>query len=295
MLSNFALGSDVAPVAATSDHTPRAGEAARLTAGQASDALERDWLFQAMGEPLLARTGKEIGWARELAARLRARHPALALAAEEQELEALEQRWAELSREASPASPDMSVAVSPQWIWFPEGRPSEDAPAATRWFVRRFEAPDGVRGAEWRVAADDACEVFLDGRRVGSHGTWQRPAVFSFTESLSAGSHVLAVRAVNQPASSKNPAGLIARLVMRLENGQRIEIVTDTLWQASQEEKPGEQPALDSSAWQSAVVAAPLGQGPWGRIPGFGGEDVLENPVLAYAGEAPAVRELHLK
>jgi hypothetical protein len=160
MLSHFALASDAAPVGATSDRNPRAGEATKLTAEQASDALERDWLFQALGEPLRARTAKDIAWARELAARLRARHPALALAAEGQELEALEQRWAEVSREASSTSRGESVAVAPQWIWFPEGRPSEDAPAATRWFFRRFEAPAGVRAAELRVATDDACEVF---------------------------------------------------------------------------------------------------------------------------------------
>ncbi|MBE7499393.1 MAG: hypothetical protein HS113_03600 [Verrucomicrobiales bacterium] len=293
MLPLGARASDAAPVAATRDRHPRAPETTRLTTEQASDALERDWLFQAMGEPLLARTAKEIGWAQELAARLRARHPALALDAEGRELEALEHRWAELSREATPTSRGGSVAVSPQWIWFPEGRPSEDAPASTRWFFRRFEAPDGVRAAEVRVATDDAGEVFLDGRRVGLHGTWQRPAIFSLTGSLSAGSHVLAVRAVNQPAPGKNPAGLIARLVMLLENGQRVEIVTDTSWQASGGEESGEQPALDGPGWTSAAVAAPLGQGPWGQIPGFGAEDVLESPVLAYAGEASAVRELH--
>ena len=49
----------------------------RLTTEQATAALERDWLFQAMGEPLLARTAKEIGWTRELAARLRSSHPSL--------------------------------------------------------------------------------------------------------------------------------------------------------------------------------------------------------------------------
>ena len=32
--------------------------------------LQRDWLFQAMGEPLLLRTAKEIQWTRELAERL---------------------------------------------------------------------------------------------------------------------------------------------------------------------------------------------------------------------------------
>ena len=40
-----------------------------LTAEEAARASQRDWLFQAMGKPLLPRAAKEIGWARELAKR----------------------------------------------------------------------------------------------------------------------------------------------------------------------------------------------------------------------------------
>jgi hypothetical protein len=52
---------------------PRTPETRTLTAQEASQAMERDWLFQAMGEPLEQRAIKEIDWAWELAERL-ARH-----------------------------------------------------------------------------------------------------------------------------------------------------------------------------------------------------------------------------
>ena len=42
---------------------PQTPETRPLTAAEASQALEQDWLFQAMGEPLAARAAKEIGWA----------------------------------------------------------------------------------------------------------------------------------------------------------------------------------------------------------------------------------------
>ncbi|MHC4474572.1 MAG: HzsA-related protein [Planctomycetota bacterium] len=41
-----------------------------LTAAEAADVLERDWLFQADGQPTRRRVADEISWGRELAARL---------------------------------------------------------------------------------------------------------------------------------------------------------------------------------------------------------------------------------
>jgi hypothetical protein len=53
---------------------PTTPETRTLTREEAEAALERDWLFQAMGKPLAERAREEIGWARELAGRL-ARDP----------------------------------------------------------------------------------------------------------------------------------------------------------------------------------------------------------------------------
>ena len=49
---------------------PTTPETRRLTETEAADALRRDWLFQAAGQPLLQRARDEVGWARALAARL---------------------------------------------------------------------------------------------------------------------------------------------------------------------------------------------------------------------------------
>ena len=49
---------------------PTTPETRTLTASEAAGALERDWLFQAMGKPLVERALEEIEWARDLAARL---------------------------------------------------------------------------------------------------------------------------------------------------------------------------------------------------------------------------------
>jgi hypothetical protein len=76
-----------------------------LTVQEAAPALESDWLFQAMGEPLLDRAVKEIGWTRQLAERMSREPQVPDLSAELKELEALEQRP---GRDCSEGEPRMT-------------------------------------------------------------------------------------------------------------------------------------------------------------------------------------------
>ncbi len=61
-----------------------------LSAEEARQRLEHDWLHQCGGQPTPDRIRNEIRWTRQLAARLGAEHPAVDLAAELRQLEALE-------------------------------------------------------------------------------------------------------------------------------------------------------------------------------------------------------------
>lgn len=264
-----------------------------LTAEEAAQALQRDWLFQAMGEPLRSRIAQEIGWARTLAERIGRQQPAPDLSGELKSLDACQQRLGELRETPAPAATSQTGEAVPSWIWYPEGKPTEDAPAATRFFRLRFELPTSVRAAELRVTADDACEAFVNGTRVGAHESWARTAVFAVGSLLKAGGNVLAVRAENRPAPSKNPAGMIARLAVTLADGQPRVLVSDGSWRAEQELRPQwEQVAFDDAAWKTATIAAAFGGGPWGKIAGLGA-DVHDDPLAAYAGEAPALKELY--
>ncbi len=60
-----------------------------LSPEESQAAIERDWLFQAMGAPRRARAAQEIGWARELAERLAQGSPAPDLVPELAELDRL--------------------------------------------------------------------------------------------------------------------------------------------------------------------------------------------------------------
>ncbi len=68
-------------------HTP---PVRNLSAREARQRLEHDWLHQCGGQPTPDRIRQEIQWARQLAARIRAEHPAVDLAGELQQLAALE-------------------------------------------------------------------------------------------------------------------------------------------------------------------------------------------------------------
>ncbi len=259
-----------------------------LSPAEAQDALRRDWLFQAMGEPLAARAGKELAWARQLADRL-ARDPRTpSLATELAELDQWQNELARLEK-SLPARGGKQDQAQPAWIWYAEGRPAEDAPARSRYFRRAFDVPAGGIGrALLRITADDACEVFLNGRRLGSHTGWQRAAAFDVQAALRPGRNVLAVRAENLPAPSKNPAGLIAALAVVLADGRTVRLVSDTAWRAASTAQPGwEQLGFDDSAWAPCIVAAPYGLGPWGRI---AGETFLLDPTLDQLRNDPAAR-----
>ncbi len=76
---------------------PTTPETRTLTPDEAAAARRRDWLFQAMGEPLGQRALKEIGWARALADRLAQGSGAPALRSEREALDRLEDRLLRLA------------------------------------------------------------------------------------------------------------------------------------------------------------------------------------------------------
>ncbi len=266
-----------------------------LSADEARAALERDWLFQAMGEPLADRAAKEIGWARDLAARLRESPEPTNVQAESARLDELEKRLDSLRRQ--PATSPQSTNPHPAWIWFPEGQPATDAPTESRYFRRAIELTSDVRRAELRITADDACEVFVNGHRVGAPAGWNRARAFDIAAHLVRGANVLAVRAENRPAPvDANPAGLIARCSVTLANDATVSIVSDASWRAQRLAQPRwETLDFDDASWPAATVAAPWGGGPWGRrVAGLERSPVSDDPVAFYARESAAMRDCYV-
>ncbi|WP_406151288.1 alpha-L-rhamnosidase [Streptomyces sp. NBC_01012] len=165
---------------------------------------------------------------------------------------------------ATPALDDAS------WIWFPEGDPGVEAPAATRWFRGRVEIPEDVTRARLVMTADDGFTARVNGVRVahaeadGPAENWKRPVLVEVTGPLSPGAQVIAVSATN---AVTGPAGLLGVLELTTADGTTT-AVTDAEWRATDTE-PSEgwdSVDYDDSAWPAAAVLARWGSGPWGEV-----------------------------
>lgn len=158
------------------------------------------------------------------------------------------------------------------WIWYPEGNPSHDAPIAARFFRRTFELPkdNAVRSGRLCIAADDRFTVWLNGKELGASADWQRPLTIGAATALVAGSNVLAVRAENVKAPvAQNPAGLTVGLEIELADKTKLQVRSDSKWRAFKTEVPGwRQRDFEDSGWPAAMIAAKFGDAPWGPVGG---------------------------
>jgi hypothetical protein len=178
-----------------------------------------------------------------------------------------------------------SLLEKAAWIWYPEGNPAVDAPAAARFFARTFVLPAGraVASARLRLSVDDQFAARLNGTALGGGDDWHVAREFdNFSGLLQAGTNLLSVSATNKPASGANPAGLIAALEIQFADGEKLQIVSDTDWRCATSDHNG--------AWTNAITAARFGEGPWGEMDG--GNDDVNGPQSA--GIAGVVRVIYV-
>ncbi|MGW3912187.1 alpha-L-rhamnosidase [Streptomyces sp. NPDC005070] len=182
----------------------------------------------------------------------------------------LDTPWSAEWVSAPPALTDAPSLEGSAWIWFPEGDPASSAPAATRWFRRVVDVPDGVTAAKIAFSADNVFSLSVNGGEVArtdlatEHEDWRRPAVVDVLGRLRPGRNVLAVEAAN---ATVGPAGLVGVLTLTTASGER-RTVTDASWRTT-DAKPADGwrgDGFDDGGWPAAKVAAAWGAGPWGRV-----------------------------
>ena len=167
--------------------------------------------------------------------------------------------------------PEIAVGTAPltlggsSWIWTPEAT-SPVAPAEERAFRRTVDTPNGrvAESAEVLITADDSYRLFVNGSLVGETegavNEWQQS--HQYTVDLEEGRNVFAVRTMNGAGS---PAGLVAAIRIRYDDGSTAIVRTDTSWRATKT-VPSDfaAPGFDDGGWGAAVVQAAYGTGPWG-------------------------------
>jgi hypothetical protein len=183
------------------------------------------------------------------------------------------------------------------WIWFPEGDPTRDAPIEARYFRRTFDIADRsqVRRATLRVGGDDQFHVWVNGHDHGAGGGWNPGGHYMVTLDIVNGRNVLAIRGENLKAPvTANPAGLIVGLTLEMKDGSVSTIRSGGDWKVSKAGAEGWSGAkFDDASWMGAKVIAAKGGGPWGKLEEKG-EDaafapsaagILGKVVIAYALE----------
>jgi alpha-L-rhamnosidase len=167
---------------------------------------------------------------------------------------------------AAPEAPPGFDGAS--WIWS-AGADTNTAPVGPRWFRAGLDVPAGVTRARIVATADDDFTLYVAGQQVlfapEATDSWKTALTADVTQLVQAGRVVVAAVATNRGSGGTgNPAGLLVRLVVDVAGGQQV-LATGSGWRVADTDQSGwQQPGFDDSAWATAVVLAPYGQGPWG-------------------------------
>jgi alpha-L-rhamnosidase len=144
-----------------------------------------------------------------------------------------------------------------KWIWSSQMKSSTASPGKI-YFRTDIELPGDavIVKAVCHLAADDSAQLLIEGKEVGTQKGWQATRAMDIKGRLRPGHNVLTFAATND-GQSANPAGMIAAVVIDLQDGQKKMICTDGQWQVS----PNNQ-----DPWVNADVIGDPGCQPWGQI-----------------------------
>jgi len=161
-----------------------------------------------------------------------------------------------------PAAAD-DLARAGYWIWHESADASRGVPSGATVFLRRhLEAAEPVAEAWLRISADDAYELYVNGKRVGSGDNWAQPDRYDLAPLLRTGANVVAVKASNNLAG---PAGAFFAGRVTYRSGKLLDFASDRGTLAAVTASEGwEQEGADEAAFSPARELAPRFGGPWG-------------------------------
>ncbi len=152
-----------------------------------------------------------------------------------------------------------------QWIWYPEGHPSQVAPSGTRYFRRKFSVQAGkqITAATCNLTCDNGFTLFVNGVQAGQGTNWSQPPKLNIKEYLVSGVNTLAIAATNESSA----AGLTGKLTVQFDDHTSLVVALDQSWKTfNQEIANWKSNGFDDSAWPEAMVMGPMGMAPWGGV-----------------------------
>lgn len=148
-----------------------------------------------------------------------------------------------------------------QWIWYPEANNRKEE-NVTFYFRKLVDLPEDAKTAQLWITADDAYNLYINGKLVGSEGRWEEAERYDVGKLLKKGRNIIAVDAFN----GGGPGGLLLEMEVTLKSGKKIWVITDKSWKVGRNKEEGWlSPDFKEEGW---VAAEELGMPPagWGDI-----------------------------
>ncbi len=148
---------------------------------------------------------------------------------------------------ADPAElPPASTQGALKWIW------SQGKATPKAFFEKEFLLSAPPVSARARVACDNGCKVFINGKQVVTNEDWNKPSDADVRSSLQSGANKVRVEATNEGGM----AGLAIELEIALPDGSKRRLETDGTWLAA---------PTTSEELKPAQVLKSYGEAPWGK------------------------------
>lgn len=146
----------------------------------------------------------------------------------------------------------------PKWIWNPVHKPGAVPPGACHF--RGVMFLEKAVTSDLDVAADDAFEAYVNGKRLGRGAGWNHFTRFDITPHLIEGKNVIAIKVINR---GRGAAGLAARVVTK--SNRKVLLTTDHRWKTYTTAFPKwHWIRFADGNWKSAVELGAYGKtAPW--------------------------------
>ena len=126
-----------------------------------------------------------------------------------------------------------------------------------------YTLPDGAKGADLTVSADDWYRLFVNGKEIGMGSDWSNPSTYDLLPSLKKGTNVIAFEVRNKASAG----GLAVRVRTTLKDGKTSDWVSDAAWKCSKKAAKNWQTAPKApKGFEPAVVLGKMGDKPWGMV-----------------------------
>jgi putative heme-binding domain-containing protein len=171
-----------------------------------------------------------------------------------------------------------AIAQEAQWIWTSE-HPEGSVPRGSAYFRKSIRLP-AIEQAVLTIAADDAYELYLNGRLVGKGESVKNFDRYDLTQLMVAGRNVLAVRVENRVGPT---AAFAARVQVKPTGSEWRNYSTNSTWRTSLENvRQWQGTYFNDSRWTPAAQLGELGKtAPWDRLESLPGtvdkQNRLEN------------------